>query len=333
MTAKQPVITVAERPAKPLLIYDGECNFCKFWILRWQRCTRERVDYAASQEEQIAERFPEIPRARFDGSVQLVETDGRVYSGAEAVFRLLSYGGWGKWPLWIYQQTPGLSPIAEWAYRFVARRRTGFSVLTRVLWGREGALPGYRLTGWIFLRFIGVIYLCAFASLGTQIIGLVGKNGILPAADLMTSAKTQVDAAHIGLDRYHLLPTLCWFSASDGFLRFLCVAGCVLSGLLIFEIAPAPCLFLLWLIYLSLASVCREFLGFQWDALLLETGFLAIFFAPPRIRPEWLSGLTLKLGAHKNLSRPLTPALSPLGGEGEKARGWFGGFCGGCCSG
>jgi hypothetical protein len=37
---------------------------------------------------------------------------------------------------------------------------------------------------------------------------------------------------------------------------------------------------LLWLTYLSLSIVCRDFLGFQWDTLLLETGFLAIFLAP-----------------------------------------------------
>jgi lipase maturation factor 1 len=79
---------------------------------------------------------------------------------------------------------------------------------------------------------------------------------------------------------------LCWFSASDGFLHFLCGAGAVLSLLLIFGIAPAPCLFLLWLIYLSLSVVCREFLSFQWDALLLETGFLAIFLSPLQLWPK-----------------------------------------------
>ena len=50
--------------------------------------------------------------------------------------------------------------------------------------------------------------------------------------------------------------------------------------------APAPSLFLLWLVYLSLATVCRVFLGFQWDNLLLETGFLAIFLAPIQLLPR-----------------------------------------------
>ena len=59
-----------------------------------------------------------------------------------------------------------------------------------------------------------------------------------------------------------------------------CGAGVGLSLLLLFGIAPAPVLFLLWCLYLSLSTVCGPFLDFQWDMLLLETGFLAIFFAP-----------------------------------------------------
>ena len=56
--------------------------------------------------------------------------------------------------------------------------------------------------------------------------------------------------------------------------------------LLTVGIAPAPCLALLWLLYLSLATVGQDFLGFQWDNLLLEAGFLAIFFAPLQFLPK-----------------------------------------------
>lgn len=132
----------------------------------------------------------------------------------------------------------------------------------------------------LFLSFLGLIYFVAFVSLAVQITGLIGRNGILPAAELMSQARAALQANGTGLDRYRLLPTLCWFGASDGFLRFQCVAGAGLALLLIAGIAPPVCLALLWLLYLSLATVCRDFLGFQWDNLLLETGFLAMFFAP-----------------------------------------------------
>jgi hypothetical protein len=52
-------------------------------------------------------------------------------------------------------------------------------------------------------------------------------------------------------------------------------------------VAPVVDLILLWAIYLSLSTVCREFLGFQWDILLLEAGFLAIFFAPRQWLPRF----------------------------------------------
>jgi hypothetical protein len=42
----------------------------------------------------------------------------------------------------------------------------------------------------------------------------------------------------------------------------------------------------MWLLYLSLATVGQDFLGFQWDNLLLETGLIAIFFAPWSIIPS-----------------------------------------------
>src|SRR5262249_47416651 len=126
----------------------------------------------------------------------------------------------------------------------------------------------------------------AFISLWTQIIGLVGENGILPAKVAMENLQQRAASANIGLERFHLFPTFCWFSASDRSLQWQCALGVLSSLLLLIGLAPAPCLFLLWLIYLSLSTVCREFLGFQWDILLLETGFLAIFFAPSSPLPR-----------------------------------------------
>src|ERR1039457_1686406 len=78
--------------------------------------------------------------------------------------------------------------------------------------------------------------------------------------------------------------TLGWWSASDRALHWQCGAGLILSILLLAGIAPAPALFLLWAVYLSLSTIASPFLNFQWDALLLETGFLAIFFAPLQLR-------------------------------------------------
>jgi predicted DCC family thiol-disulfide oxidoreductase YuxK len=278
-------IRVAAPPPKPLMIFDGDCNFCTLWIRRWQQMTGEAVDYLPSQDPAVAKQFPEIPHERFQTSVQLIETDGVVYSGAEAIFRALAKNP--KWQslLHAYKKTPVIAQITESAYSFVAGHRTLFSRLTRWFWGRHVELPDYFLTRWIFLRALGAIYLVAFISLWTQISGLIGHDGILPTDQFMSAVKQQCDAHGIGWERFHLLPTLCWFDSSDGFLNFQCAAGTVAAILLIFGIAPAPCLALLWLLYLSLATVGQDFLGFQWDNLLLEAGFLGIFFAPLQLLP------------------------------------------------
>lgn len=131
----------------------------------------------------------------------------------------------------------------------------------------------------VFLRGLGVVYLIAFVSLWVQIDGLVGSKGVLPLANFLGAVRLQLSDAS-ALSRFLDLPTLCWINSGDGFLQFLCAGGAVLSCALIVGILPVPALALLWLFYLSLLHAGQVFLGFQWDALLLETGFLAIFFAP-----------------------------------------------------
>ena len=114
---------VREAPARPLMIYDGDCGFCREWIALWRRLTGGRVDYATARE--AAARFAEIPREEFDRAVQLVEPDGRVSSGAEVAFRSLAAGPGWRFPAWCYDRVPGIARADEAAYRFIARRRGG----------------------------------------------------------------------------------------------------------------------------------------------------------------------------------------------------------------
>ncbi len=254
------------------MVYDGDCAFCRRWILRWNSLTKGRVEYAPFQE--VAQEFPEIPREAFEKSVQLILPDGNVFSGAEATFRCLAEGG-KCWPLRFYRYLPGAALLAEWGYALVARHRIFFSKVSRWLWGKELEPPTFETTRMVFLRGLGVVYGIAFVSLWTQIAGLVGTNGILPMKPYLETARL-----FLGGERFWSLPTLFWMNQEDVFLHLVCGGGTLLSLVLIAGIAPVPVLVLLWFSYLSLAVVSRDFLQFQWDALLLECGFLAIFLAP-----------------------------------------------------
>jgi len=128
---------------------------------------------------------------------------------------------------------------------------------------------------WLFLRLIGVTYFVAFASLAVQITGLVGEHGILPAGQFLA----QVHARY-GASAFYQWPTLVWLSPGDTWLSVLCWGGAAASLLLIAGFVPTATAALLWLFYLSLTVAGQLFLEFQWDSLLLETGLLAVLYAP-----------------------------------------------------
>jgi predicted DCC family thiol-disulfide oxidoreductase YuxK len=270
-----PGTRVERPPERPLVIYDGDCEFCRTWIARWQQRTGNAVDYEPSQE--VASRFPEISAEAFSRSVQLVLPDGRVSSGAEAVARLLALPRGPGIFLWIYRHVPGAGRASELAYRAIADHRDAAAALTRLLWGDSVLRPTYAAATAVFLRLLGVTFLVAFVSLWVQVDGLVGERGILPVSAFLEWVRGQT-----GAERYWLAPTLCWISGTDAFLHALCGAGVLASTLLIFGVVPAAAAGLAWLLYLSLTVAGQVFLEFQWDMLLLEAGLLAVFLASPR---------------------------------------------------
>src|SRR5204863_5082845 len=68
--------------------------------------------------------------------------------------------------------------------------------------------------------------------------------------------------------------------ASDRSLLLRAWGGAVVSLLLVAGVAPVASAAALWALYLSLTIAGEEFLRFQWDGLLLETGLLAVLYAP-----------------------------------------------------
>jgi lipase maturation factor 1 len=137
--------------------------------------------------------------------------------------------------------------------------------------------PGsFELTETLFLRLLGLIYVAAFGSYWPQIVGLIGSHGIEPIAPLMPAIRNE-----LGGKAFFDVPTLLWLNASDVALVWSCIIGCIvgllLSAGILSRISAAVC----WVLYLSIVSVGQPFTNFQWDALLLESGFLALFAGAP----------------------------------------------------
>ena len=120
---------------RPVLLFDGDCGFCRFWVDRWQRQTRGTIDFEPS--ETIPDDHPVLKTADLDAAIHLVEPDGRVTQGAEAALRVREIGMNRPRLARLYRRSPHFAGLSEWAYRRIARNRPFFSCLTRIFFGRR----------------------------------------------------------------------------------------------------------------------------------------------------------------------------------------------------
>ncbi|HXP70846.1 MAG TPA: lipase maturation factor family protein, partial [Candidatus Dormibacteraeota bacterium] len=137
--------------------------------------------------------------------------------------------------------------------------------------------PGHLWPRWIFLRALGLIYFSAFYSLLFQIKGLVGTNGLLPAKDYLQAVTSAVP----GVLRFWYAPTLLWSGSGNRMLMAICWVGLIASAILVFNVWPRGMLLTCFVCYLSFVAAAQDFSGYQSDGMLLEAGFISLFFAPP----------------------------------------------------
>ena len=322
----------------PTLVFDGDCSFCRMWVGYWRLLTGDRVEYVPYQSV-AASRFPDVPLEDFRRSVQFFSDNGHS-SGAEAVFNLLAKGAKARWPLWVYRHVPGVAPLTEAAYRLIAANRNAGYKITRALWGKTVEPPSYSTASGIFARVIALVYLIALASFGRQVRGLIGEQGIQPVTEFFSEVTRQ-----FGSGGFWQVPSLFWWVRGDFGLESIVWGGAVIAAV---SAVARPhtsgqkaAFVLLFIYYLSIVNAGQIFMGFQWDYLLLEAGFLAIFLKPTWSRTflfRWLlfrlmfeSGI-VKLTSHDPTWRSLTalqyhyqtqPLPTPLAWYMHQAPLWF----------
>ena len=132
------------------------------------------------------------------------------------------------------------------------------------------------------MRLLGLVYFIAFVSLGVQAPGLIGSHGILPF-DRYLSAAHQA----LGTKAYTRLPTILWLHPTDGALMACWIGGTVFALIAMAGFRQRTALAGCLVLWVSVCSVGQDFLSFQWDILLSEAGFLAIFADRSKVR-IWL---------------------------------------------
>lgn len=112
--------------ARPVLLYDGSCGFCRSWVRRLQRVDREeRIDFLPSQDRGARPDLPPLEDALVNRAIHFITPDGQVHQGADAapvILRLLP-----RWrhAAWLFR-IPGVRSIARLTYDWIAVRRHRF---------------------------------------------------------------------------------------------------------------------------------------------------------------------------------------------------------------
>jgi hypothetical protein len=122
-------------PTKPLLAWDGDCGFCKYWVMRWKTITGEVVEY--QPYSQVAHRFPDIELRYFKQAVRFIDTDGKIYGGPAAAFQAFTYGDRYRWVMPIYRKFKPFESASDHFYSFISKRRPFMYKVCVVLWGRN----------------------------------------------------------------------------------------------------------------------------------------------------------------------------------------------------
>jgi len=268
-------------PSRTAVLYwDGDCDFCRCWVDRWRAVTGARVDYRQLQDAvspEVVAAAGGLPPQR----IVLEEGDGSLKTGAQAALAALAPDHAGaRGLLRAYEAVPLVRRAAESGYRWIAGHRGFCARMTGLLWGQDMRPPTFGIAGWIFPRAIGLIFLCAFLSLWTQVGGLSGSRGILPVAQELEEVRNLYRSAGTPTAAFFQVPSLLWLGSSDAQLHAWLAVGTAASLLLLLGLFPAWSALAAWAVYLSFAAVVPVFLNFQWDALLLEAGLLTAFCVP-----------------------------------------------------
>ena len=121
-------------PRRNILIWDGDCGFCKFWKTRWQQKTKRIIDFETYQNS--SEKFSDIPLKEFKKASRLIEIDGKIYSGPDSAYRSLWHADNRKWHQ-LYTSSPLFMKLSDHGYNHIAKNRLFYFKLTKILFGNN----------------------------------------------------------------------------------------------------------------------------------------------------------------------------------------------------
>jgi predicted DCC family thiol-disulfide oxidoreductase YuxK len=108
---------------KDVVLFDGQCNFCKSQIGILRRLDgRDRLSFVSLHDPEVAIRFPDLSYDQMMEQMWIVSPQGNKYPGAHAV-RYLTRRLPILWPIAPILHIPFSMGLWQFLYRMVAKYR------------------------------------------------------------------------------------------------------------------------------------------------------------------------------------------------------------------
>ena len=113
-----------QRPDADVVIWDGDCNFCRSQVtkLAWLDRFGDRLAFLSLHDPRVAERYPDLTRDQLMEQMYVVDSDGNRHGGADAV-RYLTRRLPMLWAAAPVLHFPGTASLWRWGYHQIAKRR------------------------------------------------------------------------------------------------------------------------------------------------------------------------------------------------------------------
>ncbi len=112
-----------QHPDRDVVIWDGQCNFCRSQVERLRAFDRrDQLSYLSLHDPRVSQRYPDLSHQQLMDQLWLVTGDGRKYGGADAG-RYLSRKLRTLWWLAPLLHIPLSMPLWRSLYAKIAQRR------------------------------------------------------------------------------------------------------------------------------------------------------------------------------------------------------------------
>lgn len=111
-------------PARPVIIYDAECNFCDSGIQRIRdRDNADQFLYTPKQTQDLHALYPQLLQIESKSGMRLIDHAGTVHCGADALYQIYRRIGKFRYITWIYL-VPVIKTLLKGIYLIISKNRS-----------------------------------------------------------------------------------------------------------------------------------------------------------------------------------------------------------------